>query len=187
MPSHPKHVVREEKDFYSTPSWCTETLLNSYPLTNKNIIVEPCAGSGAISKIIKKTYPDCNLIQYEIREEEKETLKQYGDVHIGDFLKMDKKDHFVTHVVTNPPFSFAQEFIEHCLFLYPTAEIIMLLPATFYGSVKRHDFWINNTPVSQWTLSNRPSFTSNGKTDSTIYFWVGWNTKYKGIFFLKRL
>jgi methylase of polypeptide subunit release factors len=189
MPSHPIHSERREQDFYSTPEWCTKVLLDAYPLSwlgrfSPPVIVEPCAGSGAISKVIKQYYPDCKLIQYEIRSEEEQNLKQYGELQIIDFLKVTEKNTNVNYVITNPPFSLAKEFIEHSHYLYPFANIIMLLPLTLYGSAKRYNFWKKFIPASQWILTDRPSFTGHG-SDSSVYCWIGWKTSDKGFFFLK--
>jgi len=185
MPSSPKHVVRRDKDFYATPYWCTRILLDKYKFFQiGNIkVVEPCAGNGAISRQIKSYYPDSELIQYEIRPEEKLALEEFGEVYISNFLNVRTVDASVTHVITNPPFSLAREFIEHSMMLYPHAKIIMLLPLGFYGSAERHDFWEKNKPSTQWVLSDRPSFIG-GKTDSSVYAWVGWNAIH-GFYFLK--
>ena len=161
----------------------TRVLLDDYPLITKPLsILEPCAGSGAISRQIKRYYPDAFLYQYEIRLEEEFSLKNFGDVRIGDFLQTNLSHY--AHVITNPPFSLAKEFLEHCFDQLPGAEIIMLLPLSILGSDERHEFWKINPPDTLWILSDRPSFINN-KTDSSVYAWFGWKTIKKGIYFLK--
>jgi len=175
MPSAPKKKKRREADFYETPDWCTEALLAAYPLdpmTRQLKIVEPCAGHGAISRVIKDYYSSCELIQYELTRNKK--LQKYGDVTFGDFFNNAIADDTVDYVITNPPFTLSQEFITSCRYLYPNAEIIKLLPFSFLGSAKRHDWWVDNTPNKHSVLSDRPSFTNDGKTDSSVYAWYHW-------------
>jgi len=51
----------------------------------------------------------------EIRPEERENLKQVADnVITGDFLKWQPSQTYQT-IITNPPYSLAQEIIEHAL------------------------------------------------------------------------
>lgn len=173
MPSSPKKNKRREADFYPTPEWCTRALFeSSFPFLRFQNILEPCAGHGAISKVIKKYQPSCSLVQYELNKNKK--LQQYGEVTFGDFLKISKYDETIDCVVTNPPFSLAQEFIETCRKNYPNADIAMLLPLSFLGSAKRNQFWKDYTPNTIKILSDRPSFTNDGKTDSSVYGWFIW-------------
>lgn len=183
MPSSPKKTKRREADFYETPEWCTRALLDTFKLIPKTV-VEPCAGYGAISRVVKEYFPSCNLIQYELNENDK--LSQYGHIIWGDFLKNVQYDEMVSLVLTNPPFTYSQEFITTCRKNYPNADIIMLLPFSFLGSKKRHKWWIDNTPSSIRVLSDRPSFTNDGKTDSSVYGWFSFNGVQNPIEFLSK-
>ena len=176
MPSATK-TKRREADFYETPEWCTRALLDSYPIDPKSTIVECCAGHGAISRVLKEYYPQCNLIQYELNKNKK--LKKYGHVIWGDFLENCVYSEEVNYVITNPPFTLSLEFITKCRENYPNAEIIMLLPFSFLGSAKRHDWWLENIPNKFSVLSDRPSFTNNSKTDSSTYSWIHWFNMYR--------
>lgn len=173
MPSTTK-TKRREADFYETPEWCTRLLLDTFKLAPIKV-VEPCAGHGAISRVIKEYFPKCTLVQYELHKNKK--LQKYGDVTFGDFLKNVRYDEDVSMVITNPPFTYSQEFIETCRTNYPNAKIIMLLPFSFLGSAKRWRFWVLNKPNKFHVLSNRPSFTENGKTDSSVYAWYQWDSE----------
>jgi len=85
-------------------------------------------------------------------------------------------------IITNPPYSIAQEFIEKCFKIADqNTEIIMLLRLAFLESKKRYEFWQKH-PVSElYVLSKRPSFTGGG-TDATAYAWFVWkNTKEQKI------
>ena len=87
-------------------------------------------------------------------------------------------------IFTNPPFSLAQEFIEHSMMFAPT--VIMLLRINFLGSQKRYDFWQQFPPDGLCILSKRPSFTGTG-TDSIDYAWFIWSDikKLHGLHWVK--
>jgi hypothetical protein len=78
-------------------------------------------------------------------------------------------------IITNPPFSLAQEFIEHSIdMVKPDGIVVMLLQTGFEGSVKRREFWGQNKPFKRLLVRPRPSF--GGGSDSReygIYFWAG--------------
>lgn len=76
-------------------------------------------------------------------------------------------------MVTNPPFSLAEEFIRHSRELYPQAELVFLLRLNFAGSVGRLPLWRDLGTPDVYVLPNRPSFTG-GKTDSCEYAWFRW-------------
>jgi len=175
MPSAPKKNKRREADFYETPEWCTRALLDSLKeeINPNTRIIEPCAGHGAISRVIKEYFPQCTLVQYELNRNNK--LHEYGDATFGDFFKNVKYDESVSMVITNPPFTYSQEFIDTCKENYPNAVIIMLLPFSFLGSAKRYEWWLNNKPNKFYVLSDRPSFTNDGNSDSSVYAWYRWN------------
>lgn len=161
---------RNKSDFYTTPEDVIINLLNHHKLSG-NIILEPCAGNGNVSKIIKQTYPKIQIDQIEIRPEEKKNLQQYGNVFIDDFLNWKPKIKYST-IITNPPYSLAQEFVEKSLKI--ADEVIMLLRLAFLESKKRYEFWQQNPVNYLYILSQRPSFTGKG-TDATAYAWFVWN------------
>jgi hypothetical protein len=78
-------------------------------------------------------------------------------------------------IITNPPYSIAQEFIEKCFEIAnQETEIIMLLRLAFLESKKRYEFWQKHPVNELYILSERPSFTGKG-TDATAYAWFVWN------------
>ena len=46
----PDEYQRQPQDFYPTPDWVTQCLLDTVPL--RGTILEPCAGQGAMAKVI---------------------------------------------------------------------------------------------------------------------------------------
>ena len=151
-------------EFYSTPPSVLVKLREHINFPSDFTYLEPCAGSGAVSRAIPG-----NWTLLELREEEKPTLEALGHEVIcpQDFLTWDAEGREWDYIITNPPFSLAQEFIEKSLTLSP--RVIFLLRLSFLESQKRYDFWQKHNP-SIYVLSKRPSFVG-GATDSCAYAW----------------
>lgn len=168
---------RVEADFYPTPISVIHNFLDNHPLQD-GAILEPCAGNGYFVKAIRDKGYENKIIVNELREEEDDNLKSVGadTIYHENFLEYIPKNDNVKTIITNPPYSLAQEFVEKCMELYPESEIIMLLRLAFLESKKRYDFWQRNPVSKLYILSQRPSFTGKG-TDATAYAWFVWNNK----------
>jgi len=164
---------REKNDNYPTPEWTIRLLLDNYQFKEGRIL-EPCAGCGNISKLIKEYYPNYELDQVELRSEEN-NLKLYGNVYIEDYLKWNNINTYQT-ICTNPPYSLAIECIKKSLSI--SNEVIMLCRLGLLESKNRYEFW-QQYPVNKLlVLSKRPSFKGKG-TDATIYGWFIWDGSNK--------
>ena len=181
MSAKNRGAVTKDYDFYATPLIAITKFLEKYDVDmNNKSVLEPCAGNGSISKEIKNKYPNCKLHQIEIREEEEESLSQFGSVDIDNFLSYETNEKY-DFIVTNPPYTYAREFIEKCFELsHENTQIAMLLRLNFLGSKKRQDFWSKYPVDHLYVLSSRPSFTGKG-TDATEYAWFVWNAGSKNI------
>jgi len=106
-------------DFYTTPEWATESLMEREKFNG--LVWECASGNGRMVNVIKK---------YN---------KVIGtDIKSGwDFFKCKKN---VPNIITNPPFKYAQQFIEHAK-LNATEKIAMILKLSFLESVKRYEFF----------------------------------------------
>lgn len=180
--------MRKESDAYMTPLTVIDNFIKSCPYYFMGVhsILEPCAGSGSFLQSIKTNiskFDNSKSVQMdavELREEEKEKLGSLADhLTIGNFLtwKSDKKYDLI---ITNPPYSLAEEFVQHSFDLVnkDKGTIIMLLRINFLGSQHRYDFWHSYPLYHLHPLSCRPSFTKSG-TDQTEYAWFVWSSKYK--------
>ena len=144
--------MRNTYDYYPTPEWCYEKLPIDW--SQFDTALEPCKGDGRIVSFLEG-----QGLKVEWCEIQKD---------INFFNRFEEAD----LILTNPPFSLAQEFIEHSMSLAPT--VIMLLRINFLGSQKRYNFWQQFPPDGLYILSKRPSFTGKG-TDATDYAWFIWS------------
>lgn len=174
-------AIRRESDFYRTPEWVVDSLIQTLgaPYFSGAYVLEPCAGDGVIVEKIRSCSHSAQITAIEIRPEEKQNLIEAGadQVIIDNFLEFSGRNPNPDIIITNPPYSIAQEIIEHCFEIAPNAEIIMLLRLAFLESKKRKPFWDKHPVTQLYVLSERPSFTSKG-TDATAYAWFVWS-KYR--------
>jgi hypothetical protein len=189
---------RKPYDFYETPAWCTEKLLPylPHPIGKRLKILEPTAGKGAIIKVLRQRYNYMHFIlgneldANNLPDLEASGVSTIRSGNIFDFTNIEPEQNKTIRtpmqmpracppkfdlIIGNPPYSLAQECIQHCLkhWLGYNGQLIFLLRINFLGSKKRHTFWQNHPPAKLYVLSKRPSFTGKG-TDATEYAWFVW-------------
>jgi len=160
---------RERKldDFYETPYWTTQLLLNYENLIEP--ILEPAVGKGKIVDVLRENnYKD--IIGIDINSD-------YTPDICEDFLKWNKDKTFNT-IITNPPYISALEYISKSLRINKGGINIFLLRLNFLESIKRYQFWKDNMPSHIYVLSERPKFYL-GRSDSIAYAWFVWKPNNK--------
>ncbi len=76
-------------------------------------------------------------------------------------------------IVTNPPFSVAEEFLRASLCrLAPGGVVVFLARGTWLGGSCRRGFWGDCPPVHVECIRPRPRFI--GRNDTNDYFWIVW-------------
>jgi len=165
--------VRRIGDWYPTPSFCINRLLDEVTLPEGHWL-EPSAGLGALIQAVNghnsvtPTWDACELSFWAYQA--LQPLCQ--NLFIGNFLKTDFEVGKYSVIITNPPYSIAMEFIEKALSLKPE-KLVLLLRTNFIGSETRADFLRHNMPDT-YVLPNRPSFAFGG-SDSCEYGWAVWH------------
>lgn len=151
--------MKPSNEFYPTPPLVVDALLAYVNFRPGDTFLEPCHGSGAI-------YNKIPLPQEQ---------KACAELALGvDYLSTDFGTKDV--IITNPPFSLADRFIEKSLSeLAHDGTMIYLQRVNYLGSLKRVPFWDrvgfpSKTPV----IVPRPSFVKGGN-DSCEYMWYIWD------------
>jgi len=166
--SHSKDE-REKHDFYATHPNAAKLLMELEDFDN---ILEPSVGTGHLAKeFIKagKTVTSSDLID-----------RGFGAVK--DFYSYDSWD---GDIVTNPPYKYAKQFVEHSLkIIKPGRKIIMFLKLTFMESKGRKELFINNPPKTIYVSSTRIPCAKNGDFESknssaVAYAWYVWEKGLK--------
>lgn len=155
---------RKDNDFYATPEWATEAILKEIWLDGS--ILEPAAGQGHIAKVLKETYPQSEIVCTDlIQREEKFGIPITGGI---DFLHHDYGRKF-DNVITNPPFTLAQEFIEKALSI-ANDRVVIFAKIQFLEGEKRKSLFDNKALKYVYVfrkrvtpLPNGSAFDENGK------------------------
>lgn len=149
-------------DSYYTPQWCYENLPIDW--SEYKTSLDAAMGDGRLYLFLEEQ-------GIKVDGRDPQWASETGDDE--DFLNWDGK---VDLIITNPPFSKAQQFVEHAI---PRADtVIMLQRLNWMGSQKRHTFWKEHTPDALYILSKRPSFNGKG-TDNQDYAWYVWQNGKK--------
>ena len=142
---------REENDYYASDPAAIRCLLNEC-ITPNHEIWEPACGEGHLSKeLIKAGFHVYSTDLYD---------RGYGDGCV-DFLTCTEK--WVGDIVTNPPYKFAQEFVEHALDLIDDGNrVYMLLKLTFLEGKKRRELFDRRLLEKVYVFTNRITCGKNG-------------------------
>lgn len=163
---------RAENDFYATSPRAIDEL---FKVIEKPTEVWECAcGAGHLSKRMEelgvKVY-STDLIDHD-----------YGTPGI-DFLATDTL--VAPVIITNPPYKYALEFVEHSLEL-GAERVCMFLKLTFLEGVKRQRLFQKYPPRIVAVFTKRIQVARNGdpemfkKSSAACYAWFIWDKGYTG-------
>ena len=154
--------LRQKEDFYPTPQYITEALLEYYQFKGK--IWEPACGDGRMAEVLKKHYPD--VVCSDLID------RGYGKAGI-DFLTSTTH---VENIITNPPFQLAYEFIVQGLKLADKA-LALLLPIRYLTGKKRAKLYADYPPAKVIVIPNKVDFLGFGSPAMEF----AWKKKKKGV------
>ena len=170
---------RRERDFYSTPEWVTQALLDREDLLWH--VSEPACGEGALLRLL---HARGWAKGWDIDAASVELCRAQGlNASHSDYLGPHTDPDRVSDVVMNPPYSQAAEFVRRALEVAaPRTKVCALLRLNFLGSSgKRMDLVGPGSCLrSVYVLARRPSFTEDGRTDACEYCWAVWQEGHKG-------
>lgn len=163
---------REPCDFYKTPEHATLAILERERF--EGWIWEPACGDGAISRLLESRDGERGKVTSSDLHD-----RGYGDPNV-DFLNTYRK---VSHVITNPPYRLAQEFVEHAL-QCASGKVAMLLKLNFLEGQRRKPFFASTPLRTVYVFSKRISFDKGnvaGKGNGLLaYAWFVWEHGYVG-------
>lgn len=125
---------RADADYYATEPAATEWLCKIEQFANP--ILEPACGQGHISKVLKANGYD--VVSRDLVD------RGYGEIADFLFFNNEKWD---GDIITNPPYSFAKEFVERALEMIQTGhKVAMFLKLTFLEGKGRAELFKNTPP-----------------------------------------
>lgn len=163
---------REIDDFYPTPAYATQSLLDKELFEGK--IWECACGEGDMSNVFIDNGFDIyssDLIS-----------RGYGEAGIN-FLEYEGEK--FDNIITNPPFKYALDFVLHAK-KYANRKIAMFLKTVFLESESRYEmFQDKKFPLKTvYQFSKRVTLYKNGtkmKNSGMIsYAWFVWDSSYSG-------
>lgn len=164
---------REENDYYATEPKATEWLLKLE--TFNGPILEPSCGEGHISEaLIRGGY---QVVSRDLIN------RGYGE--IADFLSIDNTE-WNGDIITNPPYKYAQEFVEKALQIIPDGhKVAMFLKVQYLEGKRRRKMFDTMPPKRIWVSSSRLKCAINGDFDNmtssaAAYAWFVWEKGFRG-------
>ena len=171
---------REPNDFFPTPKEIIRAVLKDYSEKHSRpaTILDPGCGEGVWGEVAKEFWPNALIAGVDIRDVPRNPA--YDIWHNNtDFLTYKFTPANCDLVIGNPPFKYAEQFLEKCI----DTNVIFLLRASFLESKKRYDKYYSGgvfIPSEVKISTRRISFTGNKKSDNTmygIYYWLKSNFK----------
>ena len=167
---------REENDFYATEPKAIIELLK-YEKFNEDIWECAC-GQNHLANVLKDN-------GYNVRCSD--LIERIEGAEIKDFLADTNNEQWKGDIITNPPYKYAQQFIEKALDIIPEGnKVAMFLKIQFLEGKKRKILFQKYPPKVLYVSSSRLNCAKNGdfetyKTNSAIaYGWFIWEKGFKG-------
>lgn len=150
--------AREQNDFYATDPKSLEIFLKAlerdcFKLHNR--IWECACGQGHLSKVLESKRYD--VVSSDLID------RGYGNVNY-DFLKSTQCYYPLADILTNPPYKYAKEFVEHSLDILDDGYYcIMFLKIQFLEGQERRKFFDKYPPKYVYVNSARQLCAMNGE------------------------
>jgi len=164
---------RESHDYYATSPIAGELLLTLDEFEN---ILEPACGEGHLSNVF-------------ITHGKKVTSSDLIDRGFGNVKNFFDYNAWDGDIITNPPYKYATEFIEHSLNIIPKGrKVAMFLKLQFLEGQKRKYLFEVNPPKVVYVSSTRIPCAKNGDFNAlkksggsaVAYGWFVWEKGFTG-------
>ncbi len=174
---------RQQDDYYATDPNAIDLLLKEEKFAP--FIWECACGAGHLSKRLKKHgYKgfSSDLINRGYGVTEVDFLENSADC--WDSVQLCNVDY---DIITNPPYKYALEFVEHALELIgENHKVAMFLKLTFLEGKRRRLFFEKNPPKTVYVCSSRINCAKNGDFEkygnnpAIAFAWYVWKKGFKG-------
>lgn len=174
---------RQTEDYYATDPIAIDVLLNDGGVTLDNNVWECACGGGHLAERLKE-------YGYNVRASDI-VNRGYGEEQI-DFLKYNKE--WNGDIVTNPPYKYAKEFIEHALEIIPNGKkVFIFLRVQFLEGTSRRELFRKYPPKCVYVSSRRILTAKNAEFEkmrraggtTLAQAWYEFEKGYKGETILK--
>lgn len=169
---------REENDYYATSPKAVEMLLEREQFSTN--IWECASGEDHITNVLRNH--GYNVYSSDI-------IDRTGHTDKIDFLTTTYTD-LLLDIVTNPPYKYAQEFVEHALDTISNGhKVAMYLKLTFLEGKKRQQLFNKRNLKTVYVMSGRMGYAKNGEfsnkesqteTGAVAFAWFIWEKGYIG-------
>lgn len=166
-PSFEDTGERNGFDYYPTPAWMTRSLLHYQPGISGRVVLEPCAGDGAISRVLAQV--SCTVLENDIDPRHGHDWRY--DATTGDLWQNIE----VPWVITNPPFNVALAVLSRA-YEHATVGVAFLLRKTFLEPTDDRGPWLSSHPPTRIIGLPRYSFRGTG-SDSVSCDWMIWEKR----------
>lgn len=169
---------REVNDYYATSPDAIDVLINDGGANFAPNLWEVSCGEGHLSERLK---------QYGYNVKSTDLIDRGYGVGGIDFLKC--TDKFDGDIITNPPYKYGLQFIEHGLELIPDGrKVFMFLKLTFLEGKKRRELFDSGCLKTLYVSSSRILCAKNGDFErmkagggsAVAYGWYEFEKGYKG-------
>lgn len=169
---------REENDFYATDPKAIDLLLEKEKFSHR--VWECACGKGHLSNRLEE-------LGYKVFNSDLVFRGGCNDIHEIDFLAYQPKNgRNDMDIITNPPYKYAKEFVEHALDIsMESVKVAMFLKLTFLESTGRRKMFEKYPPKKVYVASGRLKCAKNGEFDSigssaAAYAWFVWEKGFTG-------
>jgi len=156
-----------ENNFVQTPKIITEMLLQNEKF--EGVILEPCCGKGAISKVLLEN--NCKVVSQDKID--------YGFGEIKDLWDINEK---YDNIITNPPFSSKVKMVKHLL-QFTNNKLVLLWYVKNIGNVLESK---NSKHLKTIYIINQRIDWKETKL-GWLFAWYIWDINYIGDTTIKRL
>ena len=167
---------REKNDFYATDPVALEFLLEKENFSHA--VWEPACGEGHLSKVLEAHGYD--VLSTDLID------RGYGVGGVDFFQIAEQTDR---DIVTNPPYKYAKEFVEHAIELVQDGhKVAMLLKIQFLEGKSRRELFNRYPPKYVYVSTSRINCCKNGdfskgqrdNNSAQAYAWFIWEKGFHG-------